>query len=363
MGRFASLVLVLTAACGDNSIVEVPDGTGDGLDPAGEAVEVAPRLVPTVCGVNEWTAKVADPRVDLSVASRADGAAIVSVPVNGGSATGVIVDARRRIVNDGTLAMGSFEKLGVSHTANRFVSTGISADTLSMHLLQDDLSSPELVMKVPGTAVAKPAFFNTNADLLMPVGGDDGVTLYRFADSFEPIGSLKVATSKRVESMTAAQLGFATFAAWSTASECYMMQMAGFAPGPMSYQATACPNPRLAVNESTGRGLMLFDSADGVRAMWTQDTMMGGDAKVIRDGARAPRVLHDGKNFWVSFLDERGDVIVGVMDASQHLITMSLGGPKPTEGAYELTMVDGFPWVFALEADGYTGHRLCAITE
>lgn len=359
MGRFASLFLVLTAACGDNSIVDEPDGTGDGLDPAGDAVEVAPRMVPSVCGANEWTAKIADPRVDLSVASRADGAAIVSVPVSGGSATGVIVDTRMRIVSDSTLAMGSFEKLAVSHMANRFVSTGISADTLFMHLLQDDLSSPELMLKIPGTAVAKPAFFNTQADLVLPVGSDDGVTLYRFADSFEPIDSLKIATTKRVESMTAVQMGVATFAAWSTASECYMTKMAGFAPGPLAYQATACPNPRLAVNESTGRGMMLFDSADGVRVMWTQGTMMGGDAKVLREGTTAPRALFDGKNFWVSYLDARGDVIVGVMDASQHLITMSLGGPKPTAGAYELTMVEGSPWLFAVDGAGYTGHRLC----
>lgn len=359
MGRFASLVLVLTAACGDNSIVDEPTGGDDGLDPSGDLVEVAPRLVPSVCGANEWTTKVTNAKVDLSVAVRPAGAAIVSLPVGGGDATGMIVDTRMRIVQDNTLTMGTFEKLNVTYTANRFVSTGIVNDTLSLHLLQDDLSSPELVTKVPATAVAKQAFFDLQDDVVMPVGGYDGLTLYRFADSLEPIDSLHVATSKPVRSLTATQFGVATLAAWSTDGDCYMMQMAGFAPGPMAHQPTACHDPRVAVDSSTGRGMMVFSTQEGVRLMWTQGTMMGGDATLLRDGTQAPRAMFDGKNFWVSYLDARGDVIVGVMDSRNHLTTMSLGGPRPTEGAYELTMLEGAPWIFAVDEAGYSGHRLC----
>ena len=38
---------------------------------------------------------------------------------------------------------------------------------------------------------------------------------------------------------------------------------------------------------------------------------------------------------------------------------MSLAGPQPHHQAYELAMVQGSPWVFALDANGYSAHRMC----
>ena len=104
---------------------------------------------------------------------------------------------------------------------------------------------------------------------------------------------------------------------------------------------------------------MLFDSSEGVRLMSIHTTMMGGDAHVIRRDGTSPRTLFDGTNFWVSYLDARGDILVGFLDAQRNIVTTSLAGPKPEQGAYELVLVDGNPWVFSLGDAGYSAYRLC----
>lgn len=358
MGRFSCLVVVLASACAVDPSVGVPDGTdGTGLPAGADTIGVATRLVPSVCSVSEWPAKVTDTKMDISVAGRLDGAAITTMPITGGTATGFVVNDRMRIVHDQTLATG-FDKVSVSYAANRFAQTAIAGDKLSLSLMTDDLSDSQLVTTVAGNVVAKPAIYATDGGLVMPVGGLDGLTLYRLADSFEPIDSRLVVASNPVVSLTAARSGAATLAAWSTKDQCYMMQLAGLESGPMTSKRMPCDNPRLALDSQTHNGIMVADSPEGVRLTITQGAVMYG-AELIHENTYAPRALFDGKHFWVSWINDRGDIIVGVLDENHKITSMMVSGPKPFAQSYELAMVEGAPWVFALDADGYTGHRMC----
>jgi len=362
MGRFASLVVLLLAACGDNSVLDGQPGPGPNDQVGANNTDGAsPRYVPSVCGAQTWTTSVSNVAMDVAVAGRPDGATILATPQAGGDLTGFVLDTRMRMVADATkVAIDTpFEQIAVSYVGDRIVSTGIASGALYLHLLDNDLTNPQLVTKIPANTLPQPAFYNTQADIVMPVGDDNGLTLYRFADSLEPIDTLTVAPTKPVRSMAATQLGVSTLAAWSTDTECYMMQLAGYAPGPMAYQPVACPSPSIAVNQKTGAGVMVFDSAEGVRVMFTQATQMGGDARVLRPDTSSAHTLFDGTNFWVTFLDSRGDLIVGFLDSDRQLVSMSLGGPHPLGQAYDLAMVEGAPWVFALDENGYSGHRLC----
>ncbi|HTL36198.1 MAG TPA: hypothetical protein VL326_23865 [Kofleriaceae bacterium] len=363
MGRFLSLAVLLPlAACGDNLVTDVnPAGSDeptnvDGTDGA------SPRYVPSVCGVASWTSNITSSVMDVSVAGRPEGATVIAVPRRGGAASGFVVDTRMRMLG-GEQKIGidvPLSEVSVSYLGTRVAATGISGDSMFLYLLDDDLSNPQYVYKVPATTLAKPAFYqNVADDIIMPLGTDQGLMFQRFADSGEPIDNKLMVASKPVRSLATTQMGVGTLTAWATDTECYMMATATYQTGQTSYQSRACPNPSLAFNNVTGAGIMVFESPQGVRAMYTQGQQFGGDAALMRPDTTAPRALFDGQNFWISYLDARGDVIVGFMDADRHLVTMSLGGPHPYDSAYQLAMVEGAPWVFALDDTGYTGHRLC----
>lgn len=359
MGRFSCLVVVLVAACADNA-VDVPDESTDGtkLPDGVNTVDVAQRLVPSVCGVSEWPMKVTDAKIDLSVAGRANGAAIVSMPIGGGTARGMLVDARMRIVRDETIATG-YDKVSVSYAANRYASTASANGNVAVSLMADDLSSSQLVTSVAGNVVAKPAFYPVGPfnDLVMPVGGDNGLTLYRFADSFEPLDSRLVVATNPVESVTAAQFGSKTLAAWSTAKECFVAQISGLEAGDVAKSPLPCANPRLAVDPSTLYGILVYDGPSGATMRFTQGAKMFETHEYA--GMAAPRALFDGKNFWMSYINLRGDVVVGIIDAKQEITSIGLEFTRPYDSSYELAMVEGSPWIFALDANGYSGHRLC----
>ena len=362
MGRFSSVFLLLLAACGDNV---VGDGAGpypvDDVDPSGNAT-ATPRYVPSVCGAQSWTTNITgDLSMNVSVASRADGAAVLATPRAGGSLTGFVLDTRMNMVSVNKIPIdGAFTQVVASVIGDRVVSTAIEHDAVHVHLLDNDLGDPHYTPKLPGSYLGEPAFYQAQADLVMPIAGDDGLWMHRFDSSFVVQDSIQLLATAPATSMTAAQMGVATLTAWSTANdECFMMLTSTFHPGPYAKLPVACDSPRLAVDRNTGDGVMVFDSADGVRMMDIAGTQLGVQSRLVRPDTRSPRALFDGANHWVSYLDARGDIIVGFLDADRKPVTMSLAHPKPEVGAYEMVLVDGSPWVFALGAEGYTAHRMC----
>ena len=112
-----------------------------------------------------------------------------------------------------------------------------------LNLLDTDLGRPHQVAKLPGTQISKPGFFYTQHDFVMPVAGDDGLTLYRFNNNtYDYVDSkLVMATPPASGGMTAAQLGVSTMAAWSTADDCFLMQMMTFNAGPSASTGYAAP--------------------------------------------------------------------------------------------------------------------------
>jgi hypothetical protein len=193
----------------------------------------------------------------------------------------------------------------------------------------------------------------------MPVAGEDGVSLHRFDAAYQLVDSKLVVPSGPVRAMTAAQLGVAMFGVWTTDNACHMMQTSTFSAGLHTQLAVACPDPRVAVDQKTGTAVIVFGSDDGVRLTTNFEAQTGGAGHVLRSETSAPRTVFDGTSFWVSYLDSRGDVVVGILDANRNIVSMSLAGPKPERGAYELVLVDGHPWVFALGSEGYAAYRLC----
>jgi hypothetical protein len=72
-------------------------------------------------------------------------------------------------------------------------------------------------------------------------------------------------------------------------------------------------------------------------------------------------VLWDGQRFWISYLDMRGDIIVGYLDGGDtgHYISTAVFGPRPDASAYDLVMIAHQVWAVSFDATGYTAHRIC----
>lgn len=348
------------------------DGPGDLPDdqaPLGDTGMVTPRYLPQVCGVRAWDPNIGlDAAQDVSVAARpSGGATLFAAPLAGGTMTGFQLDPRMHMESPTPqklpITNGAFSSVTVSYIQDRPVSTAIANGAVYVHMLDNNLQNPEYITKLPATALADPTFFYAQGNLVMPVGTKDGLVMHRFVDdSLEPLDSKLFNATKPVTGVTSAQLGTAMMTAYSTETECYLMVNTTYEPGVSARVDHACPSPRLSVDQSTGDAILLFDSAEGIRMMPIHITMFGGDAPVIRPGATSPRTLFDGQRFWLSYLDARGDVIVGFLDDHHKAITMSLGAPQPERSAYELVMLNGSPTVFSLDNNGYTAYTMCVDT-
>lgn len=362
MGRFSLLVVVL-AACGDNLSVDEefdPPHFGGPRDPITEQ----PRYEPQVCGVRTWDLAI-EANINVAVAQQPHGATMLAL--TGESLMGYVFDGRMNLAASGKIAItGTFTGVSASYVGGHIAATTVGGGSVNLHQLDNSLGNPQFIVSVPGTHVAKPAFYETANDIVMPVVGDDGLWLHRYYDSLEPIDSFHALDTKPARSIAAAQMGNGMLTAWSTDYECYMMMTSSFEPlaGPHKMINATCAQPRIAVNMQTQSAVMVFDSDDGVRMMNIQGSQFGGDAPLLRYATRAPRAVFDGTHFWVSYLDERGDIVVGILDENRKPITTSLApSPQPGLDAYELTIIDGQPWVITLDTTGYTAHHMCAVAE
>ncbi|HEY5920941.1 MAG TPA: hypothetical protein VIV11_04690 [Kofleriaceae bacterium] len=366
MGRFSPVLLLLFTACTDHLLVDDNEPLTDELTAVGGAIEQSgvPRNVPSVCGVQTWRFQSpVDAGMNVSVARRAHGAVALATPRSGGVMTGFELDTQMNMVAQGKVAPDvEPTRVVASSVGSHLASTAIQGDVVHVHLLDDGLANAKYVAKLVGTSVAEPAFYTLDGRLVMPAIADDGLWLHQLSDSFEPLASTRVASSQPARSLAAAQLGSSLLTAWSTDDACHMMLSSGVSSAIDTRVPSACHEPRMAVNPSTNEGVMVFDSAAGVRLMNVSATQLSGDSSVVCPETYAPRTLFDGTNFWVSYLNARGDVVVGVLGANRKVVTIALADAHPEPGAYELALVGGAPWVVALNSEGYTAHRMCVDT-
>jgi len=278
----------------------------------------------------------------------------------GGLVYGFTLRPRMDMIGDGQKVLtGTFSDVSVSYVGNRPVTTSMADGAIHLNVLDENLQNPQYITKIPGSFVGEPAFYQAQGNIVMPVATNDGLWMYKFDDGLEPMGSKHFVTTAPARSITVSQLGTAMMTSWSTDTSCYLHVNTTYEAGVTATVEAPCTEPKIAVNQTNGDGIMLFDSAQGIRLMNLHTTMMGGDARVIRTDAKPPRESSSGTSFWASYPGARGDFFVGFLDANTHPATMPLGAPKPERLGYELVNVEGAPWIFSIDADGYSAYRMC----
>jgi hypothetical protein len=305
-----------------------------------------------------------DVNSDVSVASRPlGGATVLGTPLAGGRLIGMQLNHRMGIdpgdLTKVPIANAEFTNATISYVQNNPVTVALADGAAYIHMLDDDLQNPQFITRVPANVISEPTFINAGNDLIMTVGADDGLWMYRFQDSLEPIDSKLLVKSDPVLGVSSLQLGDYQMTAFTTANECHLLASTAYESGAHAIVQQPCANPRLSVDASTGDANLLFDSRDGVRMMPIHITMFGGDAPVLRRHTSSPRTVFDGERFWISYIDERGDIVAGFLDANRHPVTMALEGARPTAEGYDLAIIEGAPTIFALDDTGYSAYRLC----
>jgi hypothetical protein len=368
MGRFWFFLMVL-AACGDNLGGLEQVTPGEGRVHAGVQTIQAPAYVPAVCGAAQWsTIGGGDAMLDLAMVSNGHGTtSIVTAPVAGGAMTGFAVDDRMTMIGDPSQTKlpldGTFTAVTASIVGGRVMTASLDSGATRIHLFGEDLQSPQELGKLDGTVLAKPAFLVANHQRVIATGGTQGVSLTAVGANYTLGATILAAPTSEVASLATAQAGDAIMATWTTTDKhCYVADLAAFAGGAVSHVDDECGRPRIAIELASATTNVVFERDGGIRLMHVSHLHGGEASTLLRPNARAPRIAFDGQRFWVSFIDVRGDIVVGFLDADQHLVSMGLVGPAPADDAYELSLVDGRIWVVSTDAaNGFMAHQMCAV--
>jgi hypothetical protein len=363
MGRFSTVALLLLAACGDD--LRGPDDVG-GDDELGFHDQIADgvsnptqRLVPQVCGVQTWSTNIVS-SMNVSVAMRGQTSTVLATPDGGGTIAGFVVDPATHTLTTQKLGInGKFSSVTTSLISSGVAAASVADSTIMVHTLDADLSNQQYIGKVAGRYLAEPALWPAQGDYVMPTAGDDGVWMHWFGSTLTPLGSKQLIQTAPVTSFDATMFGNTMLATWSTSDSCYVVSANVFDHnGTTARLPSACGQPRVAVN-NWGIGLAVFDTAEGASMMTLGPSQMGGNIRVLRNGMTSPRAVFDGQSFWISFVDDRNDVVVGLVDETYNVRLMAMNGPQVTSAGYELVMGDGSPWVVSLSGGIYTAYRLC----
>jgi hypothetical protein len=245
--------------------------------------------------------------------------------------------------------------------AERLVLGALADDKVALALVRDDIGARHDLGEFEGSLVGQLPVVTAREANVALVGGPLGVTANGFTGGlWEPMAPTTV-TKAGVVSVTATQYIDDALVAWSTDSkECHLVH---YATGKESVRRYGCDDARIAIDPLSRRG-MLVSVQEGNVVRTPIFVNVEGELltqQPVAEQATSPRVVFDGTRIWMTYLDARGDVVVGFVDAGGRLVARALEGTQPEVDAYELVVCGGAPWVVAITDQGVTAQRVCAL--
>jgi hypothetical protein len=359
--------LALAAGCGDN-MGESTDFPESGDQTVGVQDDgLAPRLIPEICAARAWPEAFADSKdMDLAVVPMTQGAAVLSVSKQGGPLYGFLVDSRGLIMGNpaGTKIRTDGVYTGVSAAVvdSRLVVGLVEGTNISVNVIRDDLGDYRELADVTCSFVGDATVMHSRGERVTTTGGNTGMVLSTFDSAWSPMSSEVIARSVPT-SMTSVAYGNDAMLAWSTASTCHLGRVAA---GVYSEQNFACSNGRLAVDYASRAGFLVYERGG---AIMISDIRASAHNEIANENllvpsGTSPRIAFDGHRYWVSYLNSRGDVIIGYLDEDNSLNSMAIEFNRPASDAYDLAFVNGAIEVYAYDGDtGYNAHRICLVAE
>ena len=355
MRSFFAITLALTAGCGDN-LKGPADPIDDGADQGGAvSTETAQKLLPEICATRTWDTVTYDAKDSVVRAvPTVTGAALFMVPKSGGMLRGFEVDGRGMVMGDPTgrkiRSDMAFTDVSATRLDDRYVIGLVSGNQVRINVVKDDLSDYRESAVTDGTFVGDSTMMHARNTRISTTGGASGLTSTAFDSAWASMGSEVVAHSVPT-SMTSAAYGNDAMIAWSTGTECHVQRVAS---GIESMQPYPCNNGRLAVNFAERGGWMVYERGESVmiaRILADGHNQIANENQLARFGS-SPRIAYDGANYWMSYVDYHGDIVVGMVDSTGLLDSTAIQGTQPLHDSYDLAIAAGSAWVFALDGTG-----------
>lgn len=365
MRSFIAIGMALVAGCGDNLSVD-----DDSYLPATEGTdtavpEMALRLTPQICSTQSWESVTYDAKDSIVRAIPSNiGAAVFMVPKSGGMLRGFQVDGRGVVT--GNLAgekirtNATFTDLSATHVDGRLVVSAVTGTQTSVMTIRDDLQDYRELSLVDGNFLGTATVMRVNNTRVTTTGGTSGMLATGFDASWAPLGTVVVARSVPV-SMTSAAYSNDAMISWSTPTECHLQRLGA---GIESMRPFPCINGRLAVDYTTHRGWLVYERDGGImiaKIIVDGQNQIASEQPLVRFGT-SPRIAYDGAHYWVSYIDGRGDIVMGLLGSTGVLAGVAIEGTQPLAGAYDIAMVGGNPWVVALDGSGMGATKMCIST-
>jgi hypothetical protein len=366
MRSFLALSLVVIG-CGDNLGAGEDTGTHD-TDSAGidNSDVVINKLIPEVCAAHSWPSVFAqDKNLDLRAVPTQQGAAIFSVARDGGALYGFVVDARGLIMGDanGTKVLdGNFSNISATEIDGRLVVAALDDSKIFVNMLSDDLTDAHLLGTMSGTMLGDTLMMYARGYYVSAAGSPSGITASTFDANWSEMGSQIVENSSPL-SMTSARYGNDAMVAWSTPDDCHLSRIAAETHDTQNFP---CRNNRMASNFAEKSGQMVFEENGGVRR---SDLMIGAHNEIANNNklvstGKSPRIVFDGKRYWISYINAHGDITLGYLEEDGSLASMAIEGIRPADSAYDLAVIDGSVWLYAFDGDNrYSANKMCLTRE
>lgn len=368
MRSFIAISMALVAGCSDNLAddpVGPEDNHGDltgGIDDDGSVA----RLLPQVCSSRAWPEVLVEAKdTDLAVVSMTHGAAVLAVPRTGGSLRGFLIDGRGLVIGNPTgtkIIGGNFTGLSATVADGRVVVGLVDGANVSVNVLRDDLGDFRSLASVNGSFVGDATVMHARGERITATGGANGMYMSSFDSAWAPSGTELLARSVPT-SMTSTVYGNDAMVAWSTTTECHLQR---YASNIHSQQSFACANPRVATNYDDRSGQLVFEQGESIMIsdINVSATNELEKSNTLAPFGRAPRIVFDGTRYWISYLNVRGEIVVGYLDGKNTLVSMAVDGTQPFNDAYEIAIVNGGLWVYAVDAEtGFNAHKICLSRE
>ena len=361
--RTLRALLLLVAGCSTDLVADPTSTPVD--DPTSELAPApghpgAVQYGVDVCHVNAWTQIAgASDTLQIAVVPLDQGAAILSVPATGGAVIGFTIDQYGQQTGAATgsiLRDGKFSSVRAGFVDGRLVAAIGDGRTMEVDALRSDLSDYRKLFEIEGTFAAQVPVTHARNTRIVPVASAAGVSYTTFDAQWQETHSVLGFRDQTI-GMDAIGIGGLTgdtVTAWSTRNECHIERLVGREAWT---GRGACASPRLAAHGSTATMAFERDGKIGV-------ANLRGDASDLKSIAflpelgHAPRVVFDGTRTWLSYLDAHGQVVVGFLGPDGKLVGRVLD-ESPSNGAYELAMINGAPWMVTANATGYYAYEMC----
>jgi hypothetical protein len=346
----------LLAGCGRLGF----DGFGDEPEPGDNmtvGVDDSSLRAPFACETIASFATLADADVDLAVATTPTGASLFWVPATGGNLDGLALATSRQATAVTRVSSAPYDQSSAAFIDGRLVVTGRNGIRAVVHDVPMPIGPGVEIANLMGDHTAKTAVVKAGTDRVMASSCSE-IALHSFNAAWvstENTYTKALSTSDHVE---IAQLGTSALTTVSIDNGCDFELATSKTSSTTRLSPAFCKQARLATAGT--QVAMVFETPTTVDLVIDEATTVSpANAMPLALGS-SPRVLEHGGRYWISYLDENANLVVGTVE-NGIVLTRRLAGTSALHDGFELAIYDGAPWVFAVDpaTANLSGRKLC----